>query len=212
MYLSQTGKLPCKSWGLPAIQTCPGAYDSLGKLVEVCRHCYADTGHYKMPRVTKRLQKNLKDWEHELFVDAMVYALRNEKYFRFFCSGDIHCVELALKILEVVTRAKQTKFWISTRAYVDTEIFRVLEVLKLQPNCCVRYSSSTFDDYKDDFHGSLVITDKSKKPKGTVLCRASQQEGKCLDCRLCWNKKIPTIAYELHRRRRKKQIKLKQLD
>ena len=46
--LSVTSKLDgIRSWSLQAIDTCQGAINPLGGLVDACQGCYATTGNYR---------------------------------------------------------------------------------------------------------------------------------------------------------------------
>ena len=51
--LSKPSKMPCLSWSLQALDTCPGSKDSTGKLVDACTGCYATDGNYRYPNVIK---------------------------------------------------------------------------------------------------------------------------------------------------------------
>ena len=47
--LSKASKMPCRSWSLQAIDTCPASIGSDGELVDACKGCYATTGNYNFP-------------------------------------------------------------------------------------------------------------------------------------------------------------------
>ncbi len=169
--LSKTSKMPAKSWSLPAWETCPGARSS-GKPAEACEGCYALTGAYQFPSTIKAREHNLEDWKKDDWCDAMVKAIGKDKYFRWFDSGDIYCMELAEKIIEVVRRTPDCKHWLPTRSH------KAIQGL---------YGYLT--DYTKEYF---------KPEKGYALCRAYTRGGKCGDCRACWSNKVDTVAYVKH--------------
>ena len=46
--LSKASKMPCRSWSLPAIRSCPAAKKRGGELVDACKGCYATEGNYML--------------------------------------------------------------------------------------------------------------------------------------------------------------------
>ena len=84
--LSQTSKMPCKSWGISAKACKTG-----GKLAKVegtvCHGCYALKGAYVWPVVEKAHAKRLDAIFTSGWVDAMVTAINGDDYFRWFDSG-----------------------------------------------------------------------------------------------------------------------------
>ena len=201
--LSKTGKMPCKSWSLPAWDTCPGAKEDDGTAVEACSHCYARQGMYRFGVVKAAREHNMADWQLPDWEDAMVKAIGNDKFFRWFDSGDIYCVELAQKIRRVIHRTPDTKHWLPTRSYKFVDIAEVLVTIEELPNAVVRCSS-------DSIHGGVYPTRNNStivqspedfdKDRHGILCRAFQRAGKCGDCRACWSKKVTTVSYALHGR------------
>ena len=87
--VSKTSKMPCKSWSLEAIATCPASKGEDGELVDACKGCYATTGFYLMGNAKKLREYNSEDWKREEWVSEMVYELRNQTYFMLFYSGDV---------------------------------------------------------------------------------------------------------------------------
>ena len=86
--LSKPSKMPCLSWSLQALDTCPGSKKLDGSLVDACKGCYATTGNYRFPNVKAPREHNREDWKRAAWVDDMVSALDNSRYFRWFDSGD----------------------------------------------------------------------------------------------------------------------------
>jgi hypothetical protein len=217
--LSSPGKMPCYTWSIPAFDTCPGAvidfssYDGQLKnwskfkrkmkktnQVDACKGCYAQYGHYTFPGSANLRKHNLKDWKRKNWVKDMVKAIKHMPYFRFFDSGDIYCVELAIKIEQIVKACPDTKFWIPTRSHKIKLIKNVIDRLNHLTNCVVRISSdSVIGGIVDYATNSTIVPSNSVKSKPNFLvCQSFNREGKCGDCRACWNKTIKTIAYPAH--------------
>ena len=199
--LSQASKLSCRSWSLQALETCPGSRKSDGSLVDACTGCYATSGNYRFKNVIEPRERNRHDWQRDEWVDDMVQALDNDRYFRWFDSGDIYHPKLAEKIYYVMLRTPWVKHWIPGRSYKLTKIKPWLEKMKQLPNVSVRYSSdSVLGEYTEGFHGSVIIP-TADFPTTAFVCGAYKRDGKCGPCRACWDKSIPTIAYPGHGRK-----------
>ena len=213
--LSKPSKMPCPTWSLEARETCPGSIDPITKKsVPVCEGCYAATGFYKMPDSMKVRAFNRKDWLRKEWVDEMVDAINNQKlkrgetqkYFRWFDSGDVYHPHLADKIYEIMIRTPEVKHWLPTRSYKIPRILETLERMKQLPNTSIRYSSDSIRGEHDEKHGSVVIPSSDTPIKATV-CDAYERDGKCGDCRACWNKEIDLIAYPAHGRKMNSVLK-----
>jgi len=89
--ISVTSKLDgIKSWSLQALDTCPASKNADGTLVDACKGCYATTGNYNYPNVKAPRAHNREDWQRLEWVDDMVKALQDSRYFRWFDSGDMY--------------------------------------------------------------------------------------------------------------------------
>lgn len=194
--------MPCKSWSLPAWESCPGAKDTAGKPVDACQYCYALTGAYHFPATIASRKHNMEDWKLDSWVGAMVKAIGRAKYFRWFDSGDVYCAELAEKILSVMTLTPGCSHWIPSRMYKIPAVATVLNNMNKLGNVVARFSSDAIDGsrVKGAAASSTILqsADDFKPAKGYSLCRAYTRKGKCADCRACWSKDIHTIAYALH--------------
>ena len=114
--ISKTSKLDgIKSWSLQARETCPGSFDKSGQLVAACAGCYAVGGNYRFRNVVEPRKENREDWKRDTWVSDMVAALRNERFFRWFDSGDMYALPLAEKILLVMDATPDVKLWLPTR-------------------------------------------------------------------------------------------------
>jgi len=210
--LSATGKMPCKSWSLEAGETCPGSYNRDGTLVDACSACYAKQGAYRWSTVKAPRDYNRQDWKRDDFVSEFVSTLKKEKYFRWFDSGDMYSLELAEKIYSIMKQTPWVKHWLPTRQAKFKKFADVLARMNALPNVAVRFSSdSVMGEYTPGVHGSTIISDDSQITSDISVCNAPEQDGKCLNCRNCWNKNIPVIGYMAHGKAIKKVIMMRKV-
>ena len=207
--LSKTSKLGTKSWSLQALDTCPGSKNPDGSLVPACSGCYATTGMYHFGAVKAVRADNKADWKRDGWTADMVKALSKDSHFRWFDSGDMYSLELANKMLAIMTATPNTKHWLPTRMYKFPKFQAVLKAMQALPNVMVRYSSDAVDgSYTAGLHGSTIVPSADQAPAGVTVCQAYSQGGKCLDCRACYNKDIAVIGYPAHGRKMAKVIRI----
>ena len=193
--LSKPSKMPCKTWSLEAGSTCPGSIDPTTKLpLPVCAGCYAKDGFYNMPGSKLVREFNREDWKRAGWVDDMVVALAKQSYFRWFDSGDVYHPALAFKIFLVIQRTPHVKHWLPTKSYSIPKIRVILDRIKALPNASVRYSSPSIVGEFAEEHGSTVIP-YAETPTEATVCEAYSRNGKCGDCRACWDKEVKVVAY-----------------
>jgi hypothetical protein len=209
--ISITSKLDgIRSWSLQALDTCPGSLESPGVLVDACKGCYATTGNYVFANVKAPREHNRLDWQRLDWTDDMVQALDADRYFRWFDSGDMYTLALAEKILDVMQRTPWVKHWLPTRMHKFPKFAMVLQAMQALPNVMVRPSSdSIVGVFLPGVHGSVIVPDARVNPDMVMLCRAYEHGGKCHDCRACYDKSIPVIAYPAHGRTMAKVIRIK---
>ncbi len=202
--LSKASKMPGKSWSLQAGDTCPGSINPNTKeVIEVCKDCYAKSGFYRMDNVKAPRLSNRKDWKRTDWADDMVAALDNERWFRWFDSGDVYTAALAQKIHEVATRTPWCNHWIPSKSYGIPKIRYWLDRLRELPNVSVRFSSpSTHGEYTSE-HGSVVVQNVTDTIQNGKMCDAYTRGGKCGPCRACWDSSINLVVYPLHTPKKK---------
>ena len=138
----------------------------------------------------------------------MIKELENDRYFRWFDSGDMYSLGLATKILEVCRSTPRCKHWIPTRMHKFSKFAKVLSELEALDNVVVRRSSdSVTGETIEGLTTSTIVPDETMAPSGAEICRAYEREGKCGDCRSCWDKDTQVIAYVAHGRSMAKVIK-----
>ena len=203
--LSKASKMPCRSWSLQALDTCPASRDASGALVPACSGCYATTGNYRFKNVKAPREHNRQDWKRDSWVDDMVAELDNDRYFRWFDSGDMYSLGLARKILEVCERTPWVKHWIPTRMHKFSKFAMVLARLESLSNVVVRLSSDSITGQVISGSTTSTIATLDTVPTDAVVCEAYMRQGKCDKCRACWDKSVSVVDYIGHGRRREKQ-------
>ena len=207
--LSKAGKMPCRSWSLQAIDTCPASIGSDGELVDACKGCYATTGNYRFPNVKKPREHNKEDWQRDSLVDDMVAELDNDRYFRWFDSGDMYHIKLARKMLEVMKRTPWVRHWLPTRMHKFAKFAPVIQEMNNLPNVVVRLSSdSVIGETIPGANTSTIIPTPEQATAEMTVCEAYSRDGKCGPCRKCWDKDTAVIAYPAHGREMIKVINL----
>jgi len=198
--LSNTSKMPGKSWGISAGLCNTGA--KLAKIPgTVCSDCYAMKGFYPMPSVKLAHETRIEAWRSDrlAWCQAMVQLITGQETMRWFDSGDLQSADMLRDILSIVARTPETKHWIATR-----EVSIVRDVLSsgipLPDNVVIRMSASFPDDLRIPGleltgNGALVHSDR---PIDGFECRAPSQGGKCGDCRACWSRSVKLVSYRSH--------------
>jgi hypothetical protein len=198
--LSSPSKMPCYSYSIPAWECKVGS-----KLREipnsVCSTCYARKGRYVFQNVKDAQYRRFGTLNNEKWVESFVYMITEKAmtYFRWHDAGDLQSVQHLANIVEVAKRCPNCKFWLPTREIeiVDEYLSTNFEV---PSNLTIRVSATMIDGKaptqfieKWNLVGSHVTTDESK-----VNCHSFKNEGKCGDCRACWDKTVADIFYKKH--------------
>jgi hypothetical protein len=196
--LSNVSKMPGKSISLSAFDCQTG--EKLSKIPgSVCHDCYARKGMYRMPNVINKMEERKEFFNSIDFVPRMIGLLNKTRseYFRWFDSGDVQSVRMALNILDVVEATPGKRHWIPTK---ERAIW--LDAIKqygrkLPDNVVIRYSATMVDQAPPESwtHSSAVV--KSIDAIGHE-CPAPKQQGKCGDCRACWDTNVKTVSYHKH--------------
>lgn len=208
--LSVTTKLDgIKSWSLQALETCPGSIDTDGELVDACKGCYATTGNYRFANVKAPREFNREDWKRDTWVSDMVQALNNDRFFRWFDSGDMYDLRLAEKIYEVMQKTPWVSHWLPTRMAKFPKFQGIIAKMQELPNVMVRFSADSVDgNFVSGVHGSTIVPTNVNVP-GVEVCQAYEHGGKCNGCRKCWDKAVPVIGYVAHGKKMARIIRLK---
>ena len=208
--ISVTSKLDgIRSWSLQALDTCPGSKDKSGFLVDACKGCYATTGNYRYPNVKAPREHNRDDWQRDEWVFDMVSALSNDRYFRWFDSGDMYSIDLAQKIYMVMQATPHVKHWLPTRMYKFPKFQAIIALMRKLPNVVVRASSDSIkgEVLADQIHSSTIASSFDDQASIKV-CKAYEHGGKCSGCRACWDASVSVVGYVAHGQKMAKVIKL----
>ena len=191
--LSKPEKMPGYAYGLPAWECKTG-----GKLAKVpgsvCFGCYAMKGNYtRFPAIKRSQYKRLESLKDPRWVDAMATMLNSQavskhKVFRWHDAGDVQDLDHLNKIFEVCRLTPATRHWLPTR-----EAWTRDHVSRAPDNLIIRFSMPMVNQEPAGSwpNTSTVVT-------AGATCPAPLQDGKCKECRMCWNKKISNVSYGKH--------------
>jgi hypothetical protein len=196
---SQPSKMPCQGYSIPA-RFCKTGQKLRNVSNSICSRCYALKGRYGFPNVQNALQRRFDSLKKELWVEAMVLAIKGTEtsgYFRFHDSGDIQDMDHFDKIVQIALIVPEVKFWLPTR-----EFSIVSEWIKqngaLPENLTVRLSALMVDGNPPvSIAKRLGLTTSGVSSEG-FTCPSSQQGNKCLTCRACWNQNVANVNYKTH--------------
>ena len=187
--LSKPGKMPCPSINIPASACVTGS-----KLAQIegttCYGCYALKNRYVMPVQQAAMARRLAALQDSRWVRAMVVLMKNRKYFRWHDSGDIQSAWHLKRILEVCKQTPDTKHWLPTR---EAQLLALMDPDIIPTNLIIRLSATKVNGAASkSWPWTSTVSTEGK------TCPASDQGGKCKDCRSCWNRDIKNITYAKH--------------
>ena len=191
--LSNASKMPFFSYGLPAQKCNVG-----GKLRQIegstCFDCYAyDRGMYVMPNVKTAQERRLAAISKPDWVRQMAIALGNKPFFRWHDSGDIQSEKHLNDIIEVVKLTPHIQHWLPTR-----EAGLVAKLKEIPDNLTIRVSAAMVDGPRPKRFINTSTVHNKLIPINSHICPAPKQEGKCGDCRACWDSAVPNVSYHQH--------------
>jgi len=199
--LTETSKMPCKSYSLPT-EACTTGFKMSQIEGSICFFCFANKGNYARYQNTIKPAQfaRLDSINDPNWVDAMVALIGLDAYFRWHDSGDLQGLDHFKKIVEVANKTPKTKHWLPTREYSIIKEF-ISKGGVIPKNLIVRLSGMYPDQavkIPASLQGIKGITTSNvhtKKPLG-LACKAPSQAGECRDCRVCWTQK--TVSYLMH--------------
>jgi hypothetical protein len=182
--MSNTSKMDCKSYGLPADLCKLGS--KLRKVAgSTCEYCYAwMRGMYRMDNVRDaqfRRYETLKNEKPEKWIEAFVFLItkRKEKYFRWHDSGDLQSLDHLKRIATIAELTPFCKHWLPTRESRIVEQF--LKTETCPDNLCIRISDTMVDAKKPVAYliGKTQFSGvQSKgKPHTSITCNSSKHIG-----------------------------------
>ena len=206
--LGYPSKMPGTSYGISAHACITGA--KLAKVEgSVCHDCYALKANYQYPSVAQAHETRLQGLSNPAWTGAMIMMIlrahalgkgRNGPiavgWHRWHDSGDLQSVEHLEKICAVARGTPKIKHWLPTRELGIVKAFQKAGGV-VPANLVIRVSATMVDgDATQAWPTTSGVHDKAKA-KGRT-CPAPKQEGKCGDCRACWNPKVKHVSYHLH--------------
>tara|TARA_R100001129_G_scaffold21331_1_gene13614 strand:- start:2093 stop:2728 length:636 start_codon:yes stop_codon:yes gene_type:complete len=195
--LSQTSKMPGKSFSIPAAECKTGS--KLAKIKNtVCSKCYAMKGSYTWSTTKKAQYRRLDRLTHAKWVPAMAVLLKKQDWFRWHDAGDLQGVWHLDNIVQVCRLTPNTKHWLPTREYSVVSDW-VQENGRFPDNLTVRLST-----LKIDFPPPTALAKRTGcvtsgvSSDDTFNCPAKHQNNECRDCRSCWDESVSNVNYNLH--------------
>jgi len=197
---SSPSKMPCYGYSIPA-KYCKTGNKLRNVAGSVCSKCYCRKGRYVFPNVQNALERRYATLNKPLWVESMVMAINGmEKsgYFRWHDSGDIQSIQHLENIIDVCKGTPKVIHWLPSKEYsLIGNFLRTGEVFP--DNLTVRLSALMLDD-----NGPVTFAKKyglvvaAASQDGKFNCMAPLQEGKCVDCRKCWEKTCFQVTYKKH--------------
>lgn len=203
--LSQTTKMPCNSFSIPAKYCRMGAsYRLCDKTV--CHHCYCyERGNYTWPTVKLAQERRYiklmnainsgpgsQEWER--YVDAFSFLLSGQEYFRWHDSGDLQGSLHLRLIYDICNNTRNTMHRLPTK-----EVQTLIDVSKnslIPHNLNVQISSPYLDVKAERFGGLQLATTyrgcnaafEASERDNSLTCPATipNKSHVCGDCRACW--------------------------
>lgn len=199
--LSDPSKMPGLSYGTPAPDCLIGSI-LRKKPGSVCEKCYAHKGMYVFPVVKKAqarrleiLSTDLETWRKDMTeLLSRKYAKKKgpDAVFRWHDSGDLQNLSHLEAIVQIAKDLPGIDFWLPTKEYKLVRNY--LRTNKLPKNLVIRVSAPMIG--QKDLPGFANIS-----TVGTgegYSCPAYSQDGKCGDCRACWDKNVKSVDYPQH--------------
>lgn len=199
--LTQTTKMPCRSYSLPTV-ACKTGFRMSKIAGSICAVCYASRGNYMRfaASIEPAQHARLESIDSDLWVNAMVTLIGTDQFFRWHDSGDIRSIDHLEKIAQVCELTPNCKHWLATREYGIVAAFAAQH--DIPPNLVIRLSAM-FPDRPAKIPASLRgIAGIAVSHVHTVVplatpCNAPNQRGECRECRACWDRS-GAISYAMH--------------
>jgi len=199
--VTQTTKMPCKSYSLPTV-ACITGFKMAQIPGSICSTCYANKGNYVAyaNNIEPAQHARLDSLNDALWVDAMVAHIGTDSYFRWHDSGDLQGLWHLEKIATVAQLTPDCMHWLPTREYSMVKAY-IAKHGALPGNLIVRLSAM-YVDKQVTIPASLqnqanvtVSNVHTITPMG-LECQAPKNKGQCGPCRACWG--TEPVSYQAH--------------
>lgn len=209
--VTQTSKMPCKSYSLPTV-ACKTGYKMAQIKGSICADCYANKGNYVQyannvePAQHARLDAVMRACTDPEYAAAWVHSMAKhigaDSEFRWHDSGDLQSVEHLRLIAQVCEETPECNHWLPTREYSMVKDY-VARYGALPDNLVIRLSAMYVDKPVIVPVSLMAVpgvevsnVHRSAKPNGRV-CPAPVQGNKCGTCRACFTRSGP-VSYAFH--------------
>lgn len=219
--LTKVSKMPSMTYNIPATRCKTGSklrargrkqLETTGTTNIPCGHCYVYGHNWRYENVQRGMERRYQSLTHPEWVEAMALLINRDcakwqrkhpsvpHVFRWHASGDVQDLGHMERIAAVCALTPDTAHWLPTQERPLMQQY--LKVHGSFPsNLCVRISAAVIGGhagtYANDPHRQASMI--SLEPvAGAHNCPAPQQGNECRDCRACWQKSVPLVAYHLH--------------
>ena len=197
--LGKPSKMPGFAYGISAFNCKTGSKLANVK-GSVCEGCYARKANYKYPSVMLAHQKREANLGSAEWVQAMILQISKTgtTHFRFHDSGDLQSTGHLKAIVNIALALPNVSFWLPTKEKGMLAIAKRAGLV-IPDNLTIRLSAAMVDSDKvnTSLTGNVSLVQDKVELSG-FHCKAPEQDGKCQDCRACWDKSIPVIVYFKH--------------
>jgi hypothetical protein len=145
-------------------------------------------------QVQAKLEERYRGLFHPLWTPSMIFLIGwyADQYFRFFDSGDLVNINHLRNICTIAAHLPDIRMWLPTREYET-----VRAVQEIPANLVVRVSAHLIDGSPPrGFSNTSTVV--SKNTEAPATCPAPDQDGKCGECRMCWDSERKNVVYRLH--------------
>lgn len=205
--LGRASKMPGSTWGISAA-ACKRGQELARIPGSVCAKCYAARGHYSGPTVVAAHERRLAGVSDPRWARAMAYLIRayDQRWFRWFDSGDIQDRAHLDKIVAVAKATRKTRHWLPTHE-ADLVGDYLADKGGFPDNLTVRLSADYIEDRATTpTHGLPTATVHKFKGEpveftrrnDSIECRAYLRGNTCGTCRACWDTRVQNVSFPLH--------------
>lgn len=199
--VTQTTKMPCKSYSLPTV-ACITGFKMAQIPGSICSTCYANKGNYVAyaNNIEPAQHARLDSLNDALWVDAMVSHIGNDNYFRWHDSGDLQGLWHLEKIAQVAQLTPNCLHWLPTREYSMVKAY-IAKHGALPGNLIVRLSAMYVDKHVTipaslQNQANVTVSNVHTITPMGLECQAPKNKGQCGPCRACWG--TEPVSYKAH--------------
>ena len=201
-HLSCTSKMPCYSFSLPALLTCPTGAKLRNLPNTPCFHCYGLKGRAAFPDVKSKKAVNYQLIQNlPLFIDTLTKEILATRcpLFRWQDCGDIISLAHLEAVNQICLNTPDVKHWLPT---IETNIVKQFlgKYKQFASNLTVRLSSKRIDQtpaYECKYSSMVSRNEVKFNGKKYHFCDAYKWAGRCWSCTACWSFE-GIIVYPLH--------------